>query len=197
MNQATISAVSAHSSLQYRLTVVAPHTGGTSISITGYLIEFKQADASFSSVAACPGTGSFLTDLYCDIDLSTLTSAPFSLVRGAEVVARVSAINSIGTAPASAESSNPTALIVSVPSAPSSSPFRDESTCSKTQIAVNMPVMATAQETGGMTVLSYSLEVDSGSGFSSVIGEGSPSTATTYTLAGLVTGTAVSFRKRV
>jgi hypothetical protein len=80
MNPPVVSAVSAHSSLQYRISISAPHSGGQAVGITAYEIEFKEADGDFSAVSECDGSSAtFLANEYCDVDLASLTSPPFSL----------------------------------------------------------------------------------------------------------------------
>jgi hypothetical protein len=199
MNAPTVSTVSQHTSLHYRVTVVAPHSGGTNVAITGYEILFKQIDGvTYTAITAdCPTAGATITNLYCDVSLTSLTATPFSLSLGAEVVAKVRAQNTLGDGDFSAASdSSGTALIVTIPTAPPSVPYRDEATCSETSITINMPVMAGQTATGGLSILSYKLEMAVGAAgaFSALVGDGPASTATSYTKTGLTTGDLYRFR---
>jgi hypothetical protein len=88
------------------------------------------------------------------------------------------AVNQIGEGEYSAESTASEGLIVTAPADPSNAPYRDESACTETEITVVVPLMTTQAETGGMAVLSYNIEADTGSGFAELIGETSDSTVT-------------------
>lgn len=86
MNTPTISAVSAHSSLYYRLSIIAPYSGGAGVAIDSYEVVFKHADGlQYSAAPAeCDGSSAtFKTNAYCDVSLATFTAAPYSLVQGA------------------------------------------------------------------------------------------------------------------
>jgi hypothetical protein len=61
MNAASVSVISAHDSLKYRVTIQEPHSGGTDITIDSYELLFRQSDGVFTAVAECPGTGDLLT----------------------------------------------------------------------------------------------------------------------------------------
>lgn len=179
--------------------MVAPHSGGTDVDITGYEILFKQSDGvTYTAITAeCPTSGATITNLYCTVSLSSLTASPFSLSLGAEVVAKVRAQNTLGDGDFSADSdSSSTALIVTIPTAPPAQLYRDEGSCTETSIAINMPVVAGQTDTGGLSILSYKLEMAVGSGgaFSALVGDGPASTATSYTETGLTTGNMYRFR---
>jgi titin len=199
MNPPTISAAYVNSPVKFRISVTAPYSGGAGVAIDSYQILFKYADGSdWAANAECDGsTASFKTNLYCDVSLTTLTAAPYLLTRGDEIVAKVRATNVLGDGLYSAESSNPAALIVSIPADPASSPIRVEVGSTLTSIVVNMPVISGPSDTGGMPILSYSLEMDSGSGFTALVGAASDSMATSYTATGLTTGDTYSFRYSV
>jgi hypothetical protein len=197
MNAPTVSTVSQHTSLHYRITVIAPHSGGTGVAISGYEITFKQSDGvTYTAITAeCPTNGATITNLYCDVSLSSLTAAPFSLPLGAEVVAKVRAQNTLGDGDYSADSSG-SALIVTIPNAPAAVPYRNEATCTETSITINMPVVSGQTDTGGLSILSYKLEMAVGASgtFSALVGDGPASTATSYTKTGLTTGEMYRFR---
>jgi titin len=198
MNAPTISVVSAHTSLQYRVSVVAPYSGGAGVAIDAYEVVFKYQDGSdYAANTECQGsTTTFKTDLYCDVSLSTFTAAPYNLQRGDEIIARVRATNVLGAGTFSADSTSTTALTVSLPDDPAAAPIRVEVGSTETSIVVNMPAI-TGDAAGGMTILSYSLEMDDGSGFTALVGDATDSVATSYTATGLTTGASYSFRYRV
>jgi hypothetical protein len=81
MNPPEVSAVSAHSSLQYRVTVTAPHSGGAGVAIDAYRVLFKYSDGSgYAELAECGSPAAdVVTNLYCDVSLSSLTASPFNL----------------------------------------------------------------------------------------------------------------------
>ena len=196
MNAPVLSAVSAHTSLQYRLSVSAPHTGGAGVGIDSYDIVFKHRDSeTYEALGDCDGSlAAFVTNLYCDIDLSTLTGAPLNLQLGDPVIAKIRAVNVLGAGDYSADSDG-TALVVSVPATPSASPYRHEASCTKTSITVYMPLIAGDTDTGGLPILSYKLEWDQGgSSWTALVGDTPASLATSYTVTGLTEGQAYSFR---
>jgi hypothetical protein len=161
MNPPTVSAVSAHTSLQYRVSVIAPHSGGAGVAIDAYEVTFlAQGGATYAAVAECDGSSpTFLSNLYCDVDLASLAIAPFSLELGDEVIARVRAQNSLGLGEWSADSTSG-GLFVTVPADPPQSPVRHEPACTETSITVNMPQASGLTATGGLPILSYQLEWD-------------------------------------
>ena len=68
--------------------------------ITAYNVQIQAIDgiSYFTDLTACNGTSSVVvTNLYCDIPISTLLGAPFNLVYGSSVYARSAAINIIGS----------------------------------------------------------------------------------------------------
>lgn len=94
--------------------------------------------------------------MYCDVSLTSLTSAPFNLIQGSQVVARVRSFNTLGYSPYSNPSSN-LVYIVALPHKPSLAPQRNEVGSTKTSIQVDMPVII-GPSTGGLSILSYMLE---------------------------------------
>jgi hypothetical protein len=169
--------------------VTAPHTGGDGVSIDSYEIVFKHRDSeTYETLADCDGSGVFTTNLYCDVDLSSLTGAPLNLVLGDPVVAKVRAANVLGDGTYSGDSDG-SALVVSIPATPSASPYRHEASCTTTSITLNMPLIAGDTDTGGLTILSYQLEWDQGgSSWVALIGESSDSLSTSYSVSGLTVG---------
>ncbi len=86
-----------YSSLAYMVTFSQPtNIGGTGLSITKYEILFKKSDGTYAEIIPeCDGTDSqVISGLECEVALTTLTSAPFSLVQGNQVVVKIRALNS-------------------------------------------------------------------------------------------------------
>lgn len=131
MNKPSVSAVSAHDSLKYRITITPPYSGGTGISIDSYELQVKTRTGTFSAPSDCFAS-SLKTNYYCNVALSTLTQAPFNLILSDQIEARVRAVNSIGSGNYSELSDSTTNLIVSLPGVPASAPYRDEPSCTKT-----------------------------------------------------------------
>lgn len=95
----------------------APNENGSPI--TGYRIELRQNDmTTFSQdMTNCDGSGALITaSTQCSIPLSVLTAAPYSLVFGDSVFAKVVAYNYYGES-AESDSANG-AVILLVPDSP-------------------------------------------------------------------------------
>lgn len=96
---------------------VAPVDNGSAIS--SYLITLRQSDdLTFTEdIVSCDGTQSdIVSQAQCDVPLATLTSAPYSLVYGESVFARVIAINVKGNSVESLEGNG--AKVITKPDAP-------------------------------------------------------------------------------
>ena len=91
----------------------APDNGGSAI--TGYIVTIRdsQGTSYFTENVNCDMSASLSTQ--CTIPMSVLMDAPFNLVSGDEVVAKVQAINAEGTS-VNSERSVGGAVIPSVPS---------------------------------------------------------------------------------
>ena len=83
------------------------------------------------------------------------------------------------------------ALIVAKPTAPSDNPLRNHVTSTETSIVVEMPEVGILT-TGGLPIISYALEWNSGgtqeSNWSALVGTSTLSTSRTFTQSGLSTG---------
>jgi hypothetical protein len=193
MNPPAVSLVSAHSSLQYRVTVVAPAAGGAGLTIDAYEVLFRASDGTYGAVAECDGASSdFAANLRCDVDLASLTAAPFSLALADEVVAKARAVNELGPGPYSADSSGGGA-IVTLPASPAEGPTRHDPGCTETQITIHLPTLSGGAATGGLPLLAYELEWGQGGGaFVAITGQ--PPLSTSYVVSGLTTGQSYSFR---
>jgi hypothetical protein len=102
-----------------------------------------------------------------------------------------------GAYSADSSSSGPS-LIVSIPITPAQAPFRNEATCTQTEITVNMPQITGSANTGGLPILSYQLEWATGAGsYTALVGASPDSLATSYQVGvaeTLTTGTNYKFR---
>lgn len=96
----------------------------------------------------------------CLINLATLTSAPYSLTQGNQVIARVIATNIIGDSTPSTLSVS-SAAIVALPSKPLPPTWSDASDLNSITLNI-IPLQGTAL--GGLLLDSYSVYWDSGSG---------------------------------
>jgi len=144
------------------------NSGGTGVPVTAYQVLFKQSDGLYSTIhAECDGTSAtIVAALQCEVEMTTLLSAPFNLLEGTLVVVVVQALNVIDYSVPSAP--NTVGVLAQVvPHAPTSAPVRGAST-TESQIEATM---ATVTSTGGSPIISYSLEINDGSGFVSVAGD--------------------------
>jgi len=84
------------SGINVRVSWTAPNSNGSPI--TAYKIRLLESDGDYSEVlASCDGSNALIiSQIFCDIPMSTLRAAPFSLSYGAVVRARVSAFNANG-----------------------------------------------------------------------------------------------------
>jgi hypothetical protein len=103
----------------------------------------------------------------CFVPIAELLAAPFLLSQGNLVKAQIQATNLVG----SSAYSNPNlvgALIEIVPHQPAVAPSRDPSSTRSTFVINVQPMTGTL--TGGGSIISYELQMNSGSGFASVAG---------------------------
>lgn len=192
-----------------RISWSPPTTNGSPLS--AYLIEIQAVGGAWLSTTECDGsTTAIFSNRYCDVQMSTLRAAPFSLALGAGIVVRAKAQNAIGWATLwSAPTPGTTVTVQDVPSAPLSAPL---TLAAGTQsLTVEMPVVIAGSE-GGSPITSYNLQYDKGgplgtatagpaqnSDFVSLIGE-VPATNTaqrSLSMSGLVANTIYTFRYRV
>jgi len=189
--------------IEYDLVKVAwaapSSTGGTGVALTAYRVEIQHSDGSTYSeeLTNCDGGHTnVLTNRECHIPMNLLTASPFSLSQGSSIIARVTAINTIGVG-ATSPDSTVTASAETVPHKPSSPPMRGAAT-SASQLVVDWAAL-TAPNNGGSAVFSYNLQWDNGSGTIStdLIGSASNFTSLTHTQsAGVTAGGSYKFRYR-
>lgn len=96
-NNLSSAVVTSNVGTNVRIAWAAPNTNGNAI--TAYDIKIKQADGQFSSQAVyCNGTqGPIISARACEIPLTTLRQAPYSLTFNTVVVAKVSSTNAVGS----------------------------------------------------------------------------------------------------
>lgn len=131
--------------------------------ITRYRITFKKYDSLFEEYApTCLGSDpTIFSSRTCTVAMSVFINSPYSLSEGDLIVAVVESLNAIDYSIPSAENTVG-ALVQTIPADAINPPTRGSST-SETQIEVNIDAVT---EDGGSPILEYSLEMDSGSGFS-------------------------------
>ena len=67
--------------------------------LTGYIVEIQKSDLTFTTYTGCVGTATT-----CTIAISDLKAAPYNLLVGSNVSAKIIATNAIGNSEASYES---------------------------------------------------------------------------------------------
>lgn len=165
-----------------------PDNGGSAI--TAYTIEILEENGLTYAVdlADCNGAlPAIVNSRTCSVPITSLMAEPFSLPWGAEIVARVTAVNSYGpslVSPPTAER----AIILRVPDAPLGLANNLQVTFG-TRIGLTW---AAGLQAGGTPVLDYTLWSDQGSGSYQPVVSGLASTA--YTVTGLSLGTSYTFR---
>ena len=100
--------------------------------------------------------------MYCLVPISALMSSPYYLSQGALVIADVAAINAIGTGTYSVDNTAG-ALIETIPLTPPVAPLRDSQTTSTTLVVDITALTGTA--TGGATIDSYDIQMNTSSGW--------------------------------
>lgn len=181
----------------FTISWTAPDNNGASIS--AYNVYVRQSDGTTYSTETneCDGSdSSIVSATSCTIEMATLFASPFSLSVGDQIFAKVEAINSYGTGPLSAASSD-TVYLSKAPSAPSASPAITTQT--ETAIAVSYAALSGNSETGGSDILSYNIVFDDGSNgstFTTLAGETPFTTSLAYTKSGLTSGTTYQFKYR-
>ena len=157
------------------------------LAINGYRLEVKTSTSTFSidsSNCDAENDSTVIAATQCTILVSTLRASPFDLADSADVIARVTATNSLGDSAISTESTAVSMPIADVvPDAPTALTRNDASTTT-TQAAFSWTAPA---NDGGDTVIDYKVEMDDNNdGFYSVVATGVSSTS--YTETGLSAG---------
>lgn len=147
-----------------------------------YEVLILQSDGSTFSTEAtyCAASEATLTNLFCEIPMDTLTSAPFSLPLGTLIQAKVAARNSIGLGAYS--SLNTEGVLAQTEPLVPSAPTRDAAS-DQNYIIVEYPFASS--DDGGSTILSLNLQWDAATGgvtWTTLIGESPYSTTDSYTV---------------
>lgn len=104
-------------------------------SILGYKVLLKQADGLFSESPLCVGTlYDVIVQTKCQVTVQSLQAAPYSLVQGASILAKVIAFNSIGNSVESPVGNGALLKLSLVPDSPIL--LLDSASTTKTQIGV-------------------------------------------------------------
>jgi hypothetical protein len=125
--------------------------------VTGYRIKFKASTGLYYEAPGAVCTSGAPATVTCTMLMSVLTASPFSLVVGANIVARVEALNAIGYSAPSVDNT----VIATVRSPPTVAPTlsRDSST-SETQTVLSWTGITTSPSNGGSAVTSYTVYKD-------------------------------------
>lgn len=174
----------------------APAPNGEAI--TSYDVLVLKADgATFSAAAGtCTSNPSgTLSTAKCTITLTDLRTAPYSLILGSPVRAKVRAVNARGPGPYSqVNSASSAATIQTEPGQVQGLAFLD-STSTKTTNDLSWTLLTGATATGGSAITGYTIEVapNPSSPIWSTIGTVSAATST-YTATGRTGGTTYLYR---
>lgn len=193
-----------------RISWTEPSENGSPI--TAYQVKILSSTPdSYHEPVGCDGASAVVVSArYCDVLMSTLSTAPFSLSQGDPIVAIARAANAIGwSASYSSPNSGLAVPVQGPPGAPPSPPIK--TAAGESTLTVEMPLVPTAL-TGGSPITSYNLQYDQGgvtgsgvagpatdSSFVSLVGEvpATNTAVTTFTMSGLPTNTVYTFRYRV
>jgi hypothetical protein len=124
--------------------------------LTAYRIYIRQSDGNFAEeLTSCNGaTSAIRTALACDVPLTTLRAAPFSLAYGALVQVRVQAQNANGWGTLSQV--NVAGAHVETPPLVMDAPTMGSST-STTSLEIEFVALVSGEPTGGAVIDSYNL----------------------------------------
>lgn len=154
-----------------RIQWTAPSSNGGAL--TAYEIQLLSSTAGvYHATAECDGSSATtMANLYCDVQMSTLRAAPYSLSQGDPIVAIARASNSMGWATLySTPNAGLTVTVQQVPDTPLIAPLSIASGVSS--LTVEMTAVAAGLE-GGSAITSYNLQYDSGG----LAGAGTPGPA--------------------
>ena len=143
-----------------RITFQPPADNGEDI--TAYQVLIEQSDDQFSEHAAdCDAsTDPVLTNLYCDVPMNVLRGAPYNLVLGDLVRAKVKATNAVGDSDFSQE--NTGGVVVETVPGPMTSLSQDLTSQSLEWIVLTWDALTTQEETGGTAILNYRVRWNQG-----------------------------------
>jgi hypothetical protein len=151
------------------ITWAAPADGGSAI--TGYTVEIRQRDgATYTQSTGCSGIATS-----CTIAITDLKAAPYNLVEGNNIIARITATNTIGNS-ATSPAGNGAVIPATVPSTPAA----PTTVISGSNVSIDW----TAPYNGGSAITGYTVEIRQRDG----------ATYTTHTSCiGIITSCTVAF----
>ena len=158
-------------STNVRILWIEPYTGGNGITIDAYNVLILSSSGTYTSSQSWLITNTaIVSQLYWDVPMSEIisTTSGFGLTQGTLISVKVSAINSRGAGDFS-DPNTSGAVVEIVPWQPSTTPRRGSQT-TETQLEVTWDYL-TGLSTGGSTILSYELQLNTGSGFVEVVGD--------------------------
>lgn len=180
-----------------KISWTAPDGNGETIDY--YRITLRESDGTTftEDIVNCDGTdATIVSDLYCEVPMTTLLASPYDLSAGDLIIAVIEAHNVWGYSTASPE--NGSGIVVSTTPDQMATPTMD-STSSNTQLVVDWVALTTA-ESGYNDALSYNLYWDSGSAgttWTSLVGYSTYYTGTTHTVTtGITEGDDYQFKVR-
>ena len=139
-----------------RISWTAPSSNGEALSSYEVLVLHSDGTTFSEEAVSCSGSDStIITTRSCDIPLDTLRNAPFSLVRGDLVQAKVRAANAQGFGPYS-QVNVEGGLVETEPGQVQGLTF-EEGSSSVTQITLSWQPLSTDSETGGAPILGYEI----------------------------------------
>ena len=83
------------------------------LAITGYTVDILQSDGTYTTYTGCTSIA-----VSCTVPISVLQAAPYNLVAGSSVFAKVKATNSIGSSAYSLAGNGAAFTVPSAPAAP-------------------------------------------------------------------------------
>ena len=165
----------------------APAANGASITSYTILIRTSDTGVYTTDLTNCNGaSSSILAAAACQIPVSDLRAAPFSLPWGTEVYAKIVATNSVGDSNESPIGHG--AIITTNPDDPTS---LAEDATKRTATSLGLTWTQGASN-GGAVVIDYRVSISSNSGSYQVLASGV--TSTSYTATSLNSGTTYSFK---
>ncbi len=146
---------------------VAPSDGGSAI--TAYSVEIRCSDdVTFTAYAGCTGTA-----VSCTVPISVLQAAPYSLLNGVSVWARVLATNAVGSSAYSTSGNG--AVLPTVPSVPT--------TLTSAISGTNVVITWVAPLDGGSVITGYTVAIRQSDGVTFTAYKGCTGTAVSCTIA--------------
>ena len=143
-----------------RFTWDKPFNGG--LAIQSYTVQFKENGGSYSTSSECIAQeGSTSDTYYCEVEMLTFSSVPFSLAVNSLIVAQVKAVNSYGPASSFSPDNTLGITVKTKPLSPPSAPSEGTNTAYN-QVEIILTAV-TGSNTGESDILSYEIYWNQGS----------------------------------